>query len=565
LNYNITAEHFAVNHQYVNHPLPEFSSLKPPDSSGIAHSSGIHILHRGVALEALYDSAESFPQPKCHPKTRKKLLNQLYHWATNPDSTNSIQWLHGPAGAGKSAVMQTLCQQLRDAGQLCGSFFFKRDHSTRGNARVLFATLAYQLALHHPELKSPISQCVEADPSVVARGMDVQLRTLIIEPCKLLESAPPSVLLIDGLDECEGHDIQQEILRLIGSTARNRHFHILVASRPEPHIREIFEDESFQGLCYSTNIDQSFEDVRKYLQDEFSRIHRKHRTMQNIEAPWPSPEILEMLIRKSSGYFIYASTVIKFVDDEYSRPSKQLDIIQNFIPHDTGSPFEALDQLYIQILMGVPARYRHQLCEILSVFIHYPVHTSPREIDALLGFQSGDVSLILRPLHSVLKLHSEELVIGVHHASFYDFLQSQRRASIFYVGSRQHRVQLAQSILKALAYTYDDRQKNQAMFRWYVHKYIIERQLPGFNYVLCRNLPSDSGACHWIDYVTSVPSSVEFAPLVQCVNPDFIFVKYISNATLHKFLSWLKVCLHIACLYCSHPILCRKWFLLLKI
>jgi hypothetical protein len=31
--------------------------------------AGMNILHRAVALEALYDSADSFPQPKCHPET----------------------------------------------------------------------------------------------------------------------------------------------------------------------------------------------------------------------------------------------------------------------------------------------------------------------------------------------------------------------------------------------------------------------------------------------------------------------------------------------------------------
>ncbi|KAJ7262465.1 hypothetical protein C8J57DRAFT_453921 [Mycena rebaudengoi] len=34
---------------------------------------GIHILHRAVALEALYDSAESFPQPRCHHDTRSEI------------------------------------------------------------------------------------------------------------------------------------------------------------------------------------------------------------------------------------------------------------------------------------------------------------------------------------------------------------------------------------------------------------------------------------------------------------------------------------------------------------
>lgn len=192
-------------------------------------------------MDPLYDSAESFPQPKCHPETRKELLDKLYRWATDPHSTYSIHWLHGPAGAGKSAVMQTLCRQLQDAGRFGGSFFFKREHKTCGNAKVIFATLAYQLALNQHDLKTLISKRIEADPSVLARSMDVQLRTLIVEPCKLLQDAPPSILLIDGLDECDGHKIQQELLRLIGSIASDRCFRILVASRPEPHIREIFK------------------------------------------------------------------------------------------------------------------------------------------------------------------------------------------------------------------------------------------------------------------------------------------------------------------------------------
>ncbi|KAF7354128.1 putative nwd2 protein [Mycena venus] len=502
LNYHINSEHFAVN----NH------------SGSSVHSSGINVLHHAVALEALHDSAESFPQPKCHPETRKELLNKLYHWATDPGSTSSINWLHGPAGAGKSAVMQSLCQQLKDAGQLSASFFFKREHLTRGNAKVLFATLAYQLALHRGKLRNLITQLMETDPSIIARGMDVQLRTLIVEPCKLLQDTTRVILLIDGLDECEGHNIQQEILHLIRSTTKdNGCLRILLASRPEPHIRDMFEDEFFQGLFESTNIQQSFIDVRTYLCAEFLRIHRKHHTMRSIAAPWPSPHILEMLVKKSSGYFIYASTVIKFVDDEYSRPSTQLNIVLNIVPHDSESPCQNLDELYIRILSGVPVRYHPRLCDILSVIIHYPpgIMVSVEEMDELLGFQSGDVSLILRPLHSVLKLGSKEDEIEVHHASFRDFLASPERSSVFYVGSTEHRAQLAHSILKALAYTHDDRQKNHGNF--------------GLHW---------KGP--WINYITSVPPSAEFAPLVRLVNPDFVFLDYITADTVQKLLIWLK-------------------------
>ncbi|KAF7358542.1 putative nwd2 protein [Mycena venus] len=484
--------------------------------------AGIHILHRAIALEALYDAAESFPQPKCHPKTRMELLDNLNQWATARNSNSPILWLHGPAGAGKSAVMQTLCQRLHDNGQLGASFFFKRGHNTRGNAKMLFATLAYQLALYQHELRVLISQSVEQDPSALARGMDTQLSTLILEPYKLLQEPTLLVLLIDGLDECEGHDIQRQILRIIRSAFNNHclRFRIIIASRPEPHIRETFKEESFHGLFYSVNIEQSFEDIQTYLRNEFSRICREHPTMRNIPTLWPSPEILEMLVRKSSGYFIYASTVIKFIDDEYSRPSKQLDIIRNLAPHDFESPFKALDQLYIQILSTVPARHHPHLCDILSVIINYPAKITVEEIDDTLGLEPGQVSLILRALHSLLKLPSDQdhnRQLGVHHASFLDFLKSEERSSNFHVGSAQHRAKLARSILHALAYAYDNPEKNRAWLQ--------------FHGTLSQG---------WLEYIASEPPSAEFVPLVEQINPVFIFCNEVSDVALENFSFWLK-------------------------
>ncbi|KAJ7858062.1 hypothetical protein B0H14DRAFT_2351933, partial [Mycena olivaceomarginata] len=431
--------------------------------------TGIHLLHRTAALEALYNSAETFPHPKCHPNTREDLLDEIFRWATASNSDFSIQWLHGPAGAGKSAVMQSLCQRLQDAGRLGGSFFFKRGHPTCSNAKMLFATLAYQLAISRPELKSLISRNVEMDPTILGRGMDVQLRSLILEPCRLLQDPTPSILVIDGLDECDGHNIQREILHLVGSAAKDQRLplRVLVASRPEPHIRETFEQGSFQRLVDLVNIEQSFEDVRTYLMAEFSRIHREHpANMADILTPWPSAKILETLVENSSGYFIYASTVIKFIDDEYSHPSQQLDIVLG--PHDTASPFEVLDQLYLQILLRVPAKYCSRLHNILSVIVNFPAPIDVEDIDELLSLELGTASLILRPLHSVLNF---EDWVELHHASFGDFLKKQERSSLFYVGSPQHREKLACSILTALAYTFEDSLKNRAnlFFRWFVH------------------------------------------------------------------------------------------------
>jgi hypothetical protein len=49
-------------------------------------------------------------------------------------------------------------------------------------------------------------------------------------------------------------------------------------------------------------------------------------------------------------------TVIRFIDDKDFRPTEQLEALQD--ASHLGSPFSALDQLYVQILSTVPACHR---------------------------------------------------------------------------------------------------------------------------------------------------------------------------------------------------------------
>ncbi|KAJ7845473.1 hypothetical protein B0H13DRAFT_2409698, partial [Mycena leptocephala] len=394
---------------------------------------GLHILYRAAAGDATHNSEDRFPQPRCHPNTRKKMLDVLWNWTcgiepptnlifeddesgddrSKHDSSSSdihsspIVWLHGPAGAGKSAIMQSLCQKLEDEGSLGACFFFKRGHSSRGHPKKLFATLAYQLALCLPDLNHHISKSVESDPSLLDKSLSIQLQKLIVEPWQIYAPTRTLVVVIDGLDECEDHINQREILCSIGRAVEEQHLSLqfLVASRPEPHIREIFMG-ALNKIYYPLNINQSFEDVRKYLLDDFARIHREHpETMAIVPHPWPSSDIIEHLVEKSSGYFIYASTVIKFVDDKNFRPTERLEVIMDIKEHDFGLPFASLDQLYTQILSQVHAR--PQLLKILTI-IATEFFLAVSGIEQLLELKSGDVRLALRNLHSVISIPPEE-------------------------------------------------------------------------------------------------------------------------------------------------------------
>ncbi|KAJ6586177.1 hypothetical protein B0H19DRAFT_1017056 [Mycena capillaripes] len=398
------------------------------------------------------------------------MLKKLENWCINSewpttrmerprtrDMEPTILWLHGPAGAGKSAIMASLSQRLADAKRLGGTFFFKRGHPSCGNAQVLFDTLALQLAVNVPQLKARKSRAVEENPTIVGRSINVQLQELILEPSRDLDTAPWTII-IDGLDECAGEETQQEILNLIRDSAQlRRPLMFIIASRPEAHIREVMEGASFRGVYRKFNVKQSFDDVRTYFRSEFAKIHHDHSTMASVPTPWPSEAIMEQLVDESSGYFIYATTVIKFVGDKHFRPTARLKIITDGTETSFQSPFGALDQLYTQILSAVPPSHNH-LVAILRIVHHFQM--TPSQIEVILGMEPGDAELSLRGLHSVVQRNEWE-ELEIIHASFRDFLSNPSRAGSFYVGDSAGLQNLARSILTELSYNYEDTTKNR--------------------------------------------------------------------------------------------------------
>ncbi|KAJ7757355.1 hypothetical protein DFH07DRAFT_460273 [Mycena maculata] len=517
---------------------------------------GIQILRLAAASDAFHDAVERYPQPQCHPQTRTEILEFLLSWSSQVDRFSRVLWLHGPAGAGKSAIAQSLCRTLEAEGRLGASFFFKRGHASRGDGKKLFPTLVYQLVLlaqqwqehsHLTEckdlqkLKLDILQKIENNPSILDRSIPPLVEKLLVGPSQHLIPGRSLIIVIDGLDECQGHDIQQEILQSIGDAVQMGPcaLRFLVASRPEPHLHQMFIRPCLDGFHRRMNINQSFEDVQRYLHNEFDRIHREHHeTMDMIPWPWPSPNDVDTLVKKSSGYFIYASTVIKFVDDKDFRPPERLVTIMamgsaySVSPPDE-SPLAALDDLYLQILSQTRPALRPRLLAILTIIAARLNPLRVRQIEELLELKTGDVRLALRGLHSVLKVppawahedpRSSVYAISVHHASFPDFLNDRTRSGAFCVAGEQQQTDLARKILKAFTYTYDNPSLNHiGHVAWRLGRETLKK-------------------------VTSTTPAPDLLILLRNFNPDFLFNPLDSErgrempveACANMVLDWLK-------------------------
>lgn len=347
-------------------------------------------------------------------------------------------------------------------GKLGASFFFRRGHPKRGSWNGLFTTIAYQLATSVPELLLPIQQAMESDKLVAGRAITVQFQRLFAAP---LQSTPAlrlvPIIVLDGLDECADHKVQQKILRLFITAIRDHQLPIrlLIASRHEPHIRETLETEEAFAICRHSVLfadEVAYDDIRTYLHEEFSRIQTE-RTARgiNLGTSWPPLGATENLVIRSSGIFIYATTVIRFIDDEYSHPMDRLEAVLHLDPRSTAP----LDDLYTEILSVVPPELQQLriLHAIWQGTLDGYLAMDPEEMDMLFVLRQGTCRQALRHLHSLLEVpcarprFAKGNWVKALHASLGDYLGDARRSGRWCVSTSWLHSDHLSSLIRLLA------------------------------------------------------------------------------------------------------------------
>ncbi|KAF9473518.1 hypothetical protein BDN70DRAFT_843391, partial [Pholiota conissans] len=281
-------------------------------------------LKNATAPSALYDSSARYDPPRCHPNTRVAVLEYLIGWIFGRNDPKAlILWLYGPAGAGKSAILQTIAEWCAKNNTLLASFFFSHSDPTRNRITPLIPTIACQIAITIPEIKPYIEGAIERDPFLLDKSPATQFQHLIVTPLQALaasgnlKSGFPRLIVIDGLDECDDPKMQNMILKVIADAFHSRKLSLifLIASRPEQNIMYTFSSSTLSGLWRSVVLDDTYkpdDDIHLFLMDSFHEIKTTHPHCHLIPETWPSDSDVYALIRKSSGQFIYASQIVKY-------------------------------------------------------------------------------------------------------------------------------------------------------------------------------------------------------------------------------------------------------------
>ena len=420
-----------------------------------ALAGGFECLQKAVSPSAFHDSGSRPDPPQCHPNTRTAVINKIMDWILGlgvEDQNAVILWLYGPAGAGKSAIAGVIANRCELKKLLLASFFFSRSDPAINNSKSFIATIAYQIALKIPETRERIVATIEQDPLILTRSLEAQVTALIVEPLRgpleggyFNEPTSRRLIIIDGLDECHTPAVQCNILQVISLLFHKYHLPllILVSSRPESHLTLSFTTGLLPEFHTTLALDNTYkpdDDIRCFLIDKFSQVKSTHPIGRYLDHSWPSVGVLEQLVEKSSGQFIYASTVVKYVSSIHHQPADRLDVILGIRPprHARDMPFGELDALYVNIFASVEDREAVLLIlgfcllpERLLASLYTPVDLGDLEHFFLLN--RGDIEMLFGNLRSLVIISNVKPYIHLLHAALGDFLLDPARSKEFYI------------------------------------------------------------------------------------------------------------------------------------
>jgi len=250
----------------------------------------------------------------------------------------------------------------------------------------------------------------------------------------------PNLIIIDALDECGERNVQRSLLSTLHDITSNSSVGIrfLICSRPENDICSTFSNVKMRYSHTRLILNERYypdEDIELFLRDRLNDIIEGHIFRNKIPPSWPTDYMIQYIVDRSSGQFIYAATVIRYVESSRHLPHQRLEVVMGLRRPFKDSPFAQLDELYRQVLMNVA--HTSMTLDILAFLVIYEEGSiSLYEAAIILGIQADDVMITLSDIESLVSVSQDTndgLSASLLHKSLQDFLLDQHRSQDLFI------------------------------------------------------------------------------------------------------------------------------------
>ncbi|KEP47368.1 putative vegetative incompatibility protein HET-E-1 [Rhizoctonia solani 123E] len=391
---------------------------------------------------------------ECTSGTRVDVLANLLAWA-NGSSKDTVYWLNGMAGTGKTTIAYSVCTELADRHKLGASFFCSRLREECGDVNRIIPSIAYQLAQFSASFQLALSAVMEKDQDAHHKVLNEQFETLIRKPLLAALATQPltshqMVVVIDALDECKNKESTRDILDVLLVKSADLPIKFVVSSRPEPQIRDQMKDDRIKSklVLHELHTGNVHADIETYIREELKPME-----------PSPTELQFQALVKKAGILFIYAATAVRYVgfDNFQSDPEDRLRIILAGSESQEDGENEEIDDLYITVLDAALGNLRLRKVErdTMRQVLHTVVCArDPLTVSGLSELlqihNTGRVRAVLRPLWSVLHVVGGSELVTTLHASFPDFMFNRARSRAYHCESDTHNRILAEHCLERI-------------------------------------------------------------------------------------------------------------------
>ena len=341
---------------------------------------------------------------------------------------------------------------------------------------MIFPTLAIYLAYRYPGIRPSLLLATRQDLHFAYESPEIQMRKMILEPLQLSGTVASTIIVIDGLDECDNKEDVLKIfsaLNMFISEIRVLKLKFLITSRPVPHILKGFfglEDHMTSFSC-EVESDEAKKDIKLFFEHEFPEFITRYRrgsfdewtAVNDPEYKGPAATELEQLCTHAAGMFLYAKAMLIFIEDEWHNPGHQLNALLTSPTHSGGTIIQerlwhggstirsqyttALQEVFRSCEPEVEPVFRSVLGAV--VLAQSPI--TPAIIAILLNLEYSYTRYVLSRFRSLLIQKKDGFVYPFHH-SILHFLTDEELCTdkMFYISSLIHHRWLLIECLKLM-------------------------------------------------------------------------------------------------------------------
>ncbi|KAF7974182.1 hypothetical protein HWV62_13217 [Athelia sp. TMB] len=399
------------------------------------------------------------PMLACLPGTRVNILSLIYDWSRSCDNCR-IFCLKGVAGSGKTAISNAVAQALHADGLLTSCFFFDRANASRNTPRLLFSTIARDIAGLYPAIAADIAASLEKEPALASAHLSRQFEAFIAGPLRRHQTDRPVALVIDALDEAVPDEADADLLTILRDEVAQlpTHIRIFITTRPTRVIQQALSDEE-HITSHTLAIDsvETQHDIAAYI--DF--MVRSKAIRSQMGTPWPDQALIDDLKIRAGGHFIWIATVFAYLRSAHHPRRKLHVLLSSSSAHgQVVEHMRKIDDLYASILEACGDWNDPDFREGYALFMGSIMAVKrPLSLTALRALHGGSQELALESLPQrfgslLVGLQREDEPIHTLHLSFREFItvRAAERADTqkFFLSKKEHSQKLAELCLRTM-------------------------------------------------------------------------------------------------------------------